>query len=228
MSKTILITGGSSGLGKETAKLLAPDNTVIVLSHIEDEAKEAAEELGCDYAVANVTDAGQVQSAVTQVIEKHGSLDVLINCAGIWEEGQLEDCSPERMKLVVDINLSGTMLMCQAALPHMKKQKAGMIFNIISQAGLGVKDNRTVYYASKWGVRGFTGCLQKDVQGEGIRVTAVYPGVMDTGLFDTSGHSRDLSKALDPTETAKTMAFIIGLSPNTHVPEIGLRSITEI
>lgn len=228
MSKVILITGGSSGLGKETAKLLVPDNKVIILSHIEEEAKPATEELGCDYVVANVTDAEQVEKAVAEVVEKHGSLDVLINCAGIWEEGQLEDCSPERLKLVVDINLNGTMLMCRAALPQMKKQKAGMIFNIISQAGLGVKGDRTVYYASKWGVRGFTGCLQKDVQADGVRVTAVYPGVMDTGLFDTSGHSRDLSEALDPTETAKTMAFVIGLGENTHVGEIGLRSITEI
>lgn len=228
MKKTVLITGGSSGLGKEIAAQLQADYNVVILCLDAEKVQTTAQEIGCTYAVADVTNVEQLQAAVDSILTAHGQIDVLINCAGIWTEGQLDETDPERIKQIMDVNLTGVMYSTRAVLPSMRKQKGGMIINIVSQAGINKKPNRSVYYASKWGLRGFTECLQKDLQPEGIRVTGIYPGFMSTPLFETAGHGREMDKALDPVEVAKSIKFIMELDEGTHIPAIGLRSINEV
>lgn len=222
--KVILISGGSDGLGKTIAEKLAPENRVVILSHNIDKLREVAREIGCDFVEGELTDYFSLQSAVNQIIEKHHSLDVLINNAGIWAEGELEDIDQKKVKEIIDVNTTGTILLTKAVLPGMRFRKMGQIINIISQDGLTAKKSRSVYHASKWAITGFTKCIQEDVAEENIKVTAIYPGLMNTQMFKKNNVERDMSDALDPVEVANLVEFVINLSPSTHIPEVGIKN----
>lgn len=222
--KVILISGGSDGLGKAIAEKLAPDNRVVILSHNVDKLREVARELNCDFVEGELTDYQSLQSAVNQIIEKHHALDVLINNAGIWIEGDLADNDPRKIKEIIDVNTTGTIFLTRAVLPGMRFRKTGQIINIISQDGLCAKKNRSVYHASKWAITGFTKCLLEDLEEDNIKITGIYPGLIKTALFKKNGVERDLSDALDPKEVATLVEYVINLSPDIHLPEISIRN----
>jgi|GEM_PF-276055 len=224
MPKVILISGGSDGLGKAIAKKLAPNNRVIILSHNKEKLEATARELNCDFVEAELTDYDSLKSAVKQVIEKHQTIDVLINNAGIWMEGKLEDNEPSKIKELIDVNTTGTIFLTRAVLPEMRAKKSGQIINIVSQDGLCAKKDRSVYHASKWALTGFTKCLQEDLADENIKVTGVYPGLLKTNLFEKSGVKRDLTDALDPAEVALFIETVINLSTSTYIPEFSIKN----
>jgi NADP-dependent 3-hydroxy acid dehydrogenase YdfG len=224
--KVILISGGSSGLGKAIAEKLAPNNHVIILSHNEEKLREVAKEINCDYVEAELTEYETLKTAVNKVIQKHHTLDVLINNAGIWMEGELEDNDPRKIKELIDVNTTGTIFLTRAVLPGMRFRKDGQIINIISKDGLSAKKSRSVYHASKWAITGFTKCLQEDLSEENIRVTGIYPGLINTDLFQKNDVNRDLSDALDPSEVASLVEYVINLSPSIQVTEIGINNKT--
>ncbi|HOX96168.1 MAG TPA: SDR family NAD(P)-dependent oxidoreductase [Candidatus Woesebacteria bacterium] len=226
MPKVILISGGSDGLGKAIAQKLVNGNQVIILAHNKTKLETAAKEVGCDYVEAEMTDYASLKIAVDQVVSKYQKIDVLVNNAGIWIEGQLDQNDPIKIKEVIDINTTGTILLSKLVLPQMRTQKSGQIVNIISQDGLCAKKDRSVYHASKWAITGFTKCLQDDLEEENIKVTAVYPGLIKTSLFQKSNASRDLSQALDPTEVASVVQYVINLSQTIHIPEITIKNKT--
>lgn len=219
--KTIIITGGSGGLGKAIAARLASNNKVIILSPNEDKLKAAAEELGCEYKVCDVRDYAEVEK-VTQEI---GAVDCLINNAGLWVQGELDQNDPVRIHEVIEVNLLGVINMTKAVIPGMKQQKSGLIININSQAGLYAKAERTVYNATKWGVTGFTKSIQLELAPYGIGVTGLYPGMMKTDMFSKMGIDKDMSKGLDTEDVAKTIEFILSFDKPTLFPEIGIKHL---
>ena len=107
----------------------------------------------------------------------------------------------------------------------MKTRGKGRIINVISQAGLNAKAERSVYNASKWAITGFTKSMQQELKPAHIAVTGFYPGALNTGLFDKSGNSRDMSRALDPKQAAEMLAFLCNLPENVDVPEIGIQNL---
>jgi NADP-dependent 3-hydroxy acid dehydrogenase YdfG len=225
--KVILISGGSDGLGKAIAEKLAPNNHVIILSHNIDKLREVGREINCDFVEAELTDYDSLKTAVNKIVEKHHTLDVLVNNAGIWMEGELEDNEPSKIKELIEVNTTGTIFLTRAVLPGMRFRKSGQIINIISQDGLSAKKNRSIYHASKWAITGFTKCLQEDLEGESIKVTGVYPGLIKTNLFKKSGVDRDLSNALDPGEVASLVEYVINLNPGTDIPEVGITNKSQ-
>ena len=154
--KVIVITGGNSGLGKTTAKILSAKNDVVIFGKNVKEVQETAEELKCESVICDVTDEKQVQNAFSQIIKKYKKIDCLINCAGVWIKGPLEQNTPEEIRNVISVNTIGTILTVHALIPQLKKQQYGRIINVISQAGLTAKPERSIYYASKWAVTCFT------------------------------------------------------------------------
>ena len=217
--KTILITGGSDGLGKAIAARLAPNNKVIILSPHEEKLSAVADAVGCEYKVCDVRDYAQVE----KVIGELGSLDCLINNAGLWIEGSLEQSDPQRIHEVLEVNTLGTINCAKAVIPTMKRQKSGRIINVISQAGLYAKPQRSVYNASKWAITGFTKSLQEELSPFGIAVTGLYPGKLKSDMFKKMGIDKDLSDALELDEVAKTVEFIVGADNSTLFCEVGLR-----
>lgn len=228
MNQVVVVTGGSEGLGYAIAKLLSPEYKVLILGLDQVNLAKTAKELGCDFFVCDVSDNSQVETVVGTIIDKYHRLDVLVNNAGIYTAGFLEDCPPETIKRVIEVNTLGTMYMARAVIPQMKKQKAGTIINIISQSGLYAKPQSSVYRASKWALTGFTKCLCVELAPFNIRVTGVYPGEIQTNLFKNAGKDRDLSLALVPEEVAKTIKYLLSCPDDVNFPEIGIKSLKQL
>ena len=221
--KHILITGGSDGLGKVAAqKLQAAGHAVTILAKDESKTSAAATDIGCKYVVADVTN----ETAMKAAIAGAGQIDILINNAGVWVQGALDENSPESVRQVMEVNALGTMFATQFVLPSMKGSQAGRIINVISQAGLGAKAERVAYNASKWAVTGFTKSLQQELKPFGISVTGFYPGALNNdALFEKAGNPRDMSNGLDLGVTAEALVYICGLPDHVNVPELGIESL---
>jgi short-subunit dehydrogenase len=152
-------------------------------------------------------------------------VDCVINNAGLWIEGPLDELDPARIHEVLEVNTLGTINLTKAVIPGMKRQKAGRIININSQAGLYAKAGRGVYNASKWAVTGFTKSLQEELAPFGIGVTGMYPGKLDTGLFEKAGTPKNMADALDPQEVAKTIEFMLSMDNTILFTEIGVKHL---
>lgn len=227
MKKIIVISGGSDGLGKEIARVLSYDHTVICIASDEEKLKAVSHELRCDYFVCDISNSDQILSTAQKILKKYSQIDCLINNAGQWIEGKLAENDIEQIKKVFTVNSIGTILLTKAIIPAMQKQKDGLIVNIISQAGLYAKAERAVYTASKWALTGFTKSLQSELSADGIRVTGVYPGKMKTMMFEKVGIHKDMKDGLDPAQAAQAISYLISLPPSIVIPEIGIKNINN-
>lgn len=225
--KTILITGGSDGLGKALAQELAKDNKVVIIATNEERLKEAAKELNCEHFVCDISDHKQVEETINKIIAKFGTIDILINNAGILVQGELEFNSCEEIQRLVEVNLLGTMFITKACVPIMKKNKGGLIININSRAGLGYKAESTVYNASKWGMTGFSGSLQEELNKYGIRITDIFSGRMKTNMFKKINIEKDMLKAIDTKEVVRLIKFIIETPNDVVIPQVGIKNINN-
>jgi NAD(P)-dependent dehydrogenase (short-subunit alcohol dehydrogenase family) len=207
--KTMLITGGAEGLGRAMAELFCKDYQVVILARESDNPAQAAAEIGCDFVIADVGDWGQVHTAVESVIAKYGTIDVLINNAGQWIGGLLEANDAARIRSVIETNTLGTIFLTRAVLPHMKSAGQGKIVNIISEDGLEVKPEHSVYVASKWAITGFTRALELDLAHTGVSVQAIYPSRMCTNLFKNAGAEVDTTGACDPKVIAAQVGALL-------------------
>lgn len=220
MKKVIVITGGSDGLGKSVAKLLTKENEVYILAKNEKKLKTVSDELNCKYAVCDVCDIAQSKKVIDDIVKISGKIDTLINCAGLWIQGFLEENDAHYIKRVIETNFFGVVNMCHVIAPIMKKQKDGLIVNVNSMAGYFFKSERTVYNASKWAVTGFTGSLRMELEPFGIRVTDFHPGLMKTSIFDKVNVVKNTSKGLEPDEAAKILEFVAKLPKGIAIPSI--------
>jgi short-subunit dehydrogenase len=225
--KVIVITGGSEGLGKALAIKLSKKNHVVILSPDETRLLAVANKLKCSYRVCDISNLEQVKKSVLSIIREYKKIDVLINNAGIWMGDSLEMSDPQQIKRLVEINFLGTIWFTQSVVQKMKRQKDGLIINIISQGGLYGKAKRSVYYGSKWGVAGFTRCLQEELEDSGIRITGLYPGKMKTNILKNAGIENIEVEGMDPKEVAKLVEFIISFNPKIIFPEVGIAPLNN-
>ena len=229
--KVVLISGGSSGVGRAIAERLVHDWNVVIFAPDETKTKTVAGEIGCSYEIGDVTKDDDIQRIVSAVLTKHGGLYCVVNNAGIFGEGELDQHDPAAMRRMMEVNALGTMLLSRAALPHMREQKSGVIVNIISQAGLYARGNYPIYTATKWAVTGFTKSLQQELAPWNIRVTGVYPGLIKTNIFNAAGipmTDDDWKTAVGPQDVANGVGWLLSLPEHVLVPELGLRHVGEI
>ncbi|WP_377190718.1 SDR family NAD(P)-dependent oxidoreductase [Ruegeria meonggei] len=172
--KTALVTGGRSGIGRAIAQHLQQDGArVFTAQRGSDPDFEGVE--------ADFSTADSPQSVVSQVVERAGRLDILINNAGMMQEASVEDMSLGDWQRTLTVNLTAPFLMIKAALPYLR-QAQGAIVNVGSIEGLGSNPGHAAYGASKAGLHGLTRAVAVDHGGEGIRCNAVAPGWIDTEL----------------------------------------------
>ncbi|WP_297955701.1 elongation factor P 5-aminopentanone reductase [uncultured Ruminococcus sp.] len=178
--KTALITGGAGGIGEAICRRLASDGYHIIINyaHSKDKAEAIASETGGEALCFDVSDEEQVSAAIASI----GSIDLLINNAGISEIGLFTGISNLKARNILDINLRGTMNCARAVLPAMIRAKSGNIINISSMWGQCGASCEVDYSASKAGVIGFTKALAKEVAPSGIRVNCVSPGFIMTEM----------------------------------------------
>ena len=227
MKKTIIITGGSDGLGKTLTETFSKENNVIILATNEEKMNLVAKENNCFYKVCDVSNYDVVEKAINEIVKEYNKIDVLINNAGLWIQEELDDNNSNRIKSVIEVNLLGTINVSKAVIPSMKANKDGLIININSQAGINHKAERVVYNASKWGVTGFSKSLQDEVAKYGIRVTDVMPGMMKTEMFSRMNIEKNMVNGLDTKEVARLIQFIIDTPSDVMIPEIGIKNINN-
>lgn len=184
-----LVTGGASGIGLAVARLaLQRGASACILDRDEGALARAACELGSgSHAVAcDIADPAQVAHAVATAAQQMGRIDAVVNAAGVDCLVPLERISDADWARTLAVNLTGTMLVCRAALPHLRRAGGGTIVNVASAAGLTPLAGRAAYCATKAGVIMFGKALAMELAADNIRVNAVCPGAVDTPLFRTS------------------------------------------
>jgi 3alpha(or 20beta)-hydroxysteroid dehydrogenase len=213
-----IVTGAASprGQGAAHAALFVREGAQVVLADVTDEdGGRTAASLGAAaaYRHLDVTSEEDWAATVAWTLERHERLDVLVNNAGIWLAGALEQTTLADYRRVVDINQVGAFLGMRAVVPAMKTAGGGAIVNISSLAGLRGAQVSTAYAASKWAVRGMSRQAAAELAPFGIRVNAVFPGYVDTGMID-AGHDEiaqrvPLGRRLaSPEEVAETVVFL--------------------
>lgn len=194
--KSVVVTGGASGIGKATARAFMEEGAEATVMDISKtscrEFEEEMNHIGLHPLVLNsdVTKYGDVTRAVSTVLKKRGRIDVLFNNAGILVEGTVEDVSEEQWDRIMAVNVKGVFLMSKAVIPTMLGQGKGAIVNNASCSGLVGDRNAIAYNTSKGAVVLLTKCLALDYAGKGIRANCVCPGEIDTPMFRQEARSR--------------------------------------
>ncbi len=189
-NKTVLVTGGSRGIGKEVALKFAENGYNIVINYVSektdvDEMKKELLDVGAKdilLAKADVTNSEQMEELIKKAIEKFESIDVLVNNAGITKDNLLMRMSEEEFDKVIDVNLKGTYIVTKLVTKYMMKKRKGAIINLSSVVGVAGNAGQCNYSASKAGIIGFTKSVAKELASRNIRANAVAPGFIETDM----------------------------------------------
>jgi uncharacterized protein len=192
--QVILITGASSGFGADAARLFGRAGCIVVLAaRRQDRLTALAEEIrhagGQAFAIPlDMAEQSQIDDAVQTVLEHFGQIDILLNNAGLGRLEWLEVLDPAAdIDMQIDVNLRGAIQLTRAVLPSMLTRKKGHIINMASIAGLIAAPTYSIYAATKYGLRGFTDALRRELVSTGIHVSGIYPGPASTEFGKQSG-----------------------------------------
>jgi NADP-dependent 3-hydroxy acid dehydrogenase YdfG len=178
---------------------------------------------------ADVREADQVASAIANVLDTEGRIDVLVNNAGLGQFAPIDELELDQWNVQIDTNLTGVFLCTRAVVPAMKAQNAasgfgGHIVNIASVAGLVGNPRLTAYNATKFGLRGFSEALMKEVREDGIKVTCIYPGSIATDFSSISGSGGSLNP-MQPSDIAQTLIHVLETADNYLISEVMMRPL---
>lgn len=184
--KTVVVTGASSGVGADVAKLFAEEGARVVLAARTAAALESvAKEIG-EQALAVPTDVADPDAArelLRRAAEPGDHIDVLVNNAAVNHRGPVEKTEPDALAQIVDVNLKGPIVLTRLALPYLRRSGQGAIVNVASIAGQIPLPEEATYSATKFGLRGFSFALAEELRGSGVTVSVVSPGPIETGFI---------------------------------------------
>jgi short-subunit dehydrogenase len=233
--KVVIITGASQGLGKELSFQLAALEAKIALvsrtkSNLEQVKKEIMAKGGiAEYFVCDVTNQEQVIKTVKAVKDHFGTIDILVNGAGIWTTDELEDKRPELIEQSFKVNSMGPIFFTKAVLPTFKQNNKGHILNIVSKAGTDIPDNKDwpTYTATKWAVAGYTKALSYALADTKIKVSAFYPGGFESHIFETAGEkdAHNQPWMMRTKDVAMSIVFMIDTPDDLQVKSIEVANI---
>lgn len=237
--KVVVITGGSSGLGEATARLLAEKGAKVFLgARREENLKDIVDSIRADggeagYRRADVTSREDVESLVDAAASEFGRVDVIVNNAGLMPLSPLDALKVEEWEKMVDVNVKGVLYGIAAALPRMRSQGEGHIINLSSVAGQVVFPNSAVYSGTKFAVKAISEGLRQEV-GEQIRTTTIYPGAIESELLDHISHEESAEgakglgeMAIGSDSVARAIAYAIEQPKDVDVNEVTLRPTAQ-
>jgi len=218
----IIVTGGSSGIGKATAALLkAAGAQVLITGRNADKVDAVAQELGVEGLAFDISHYEHLPHMAQKAVELLGGVDVLINNAGIGEFALLGDITLEQFERVFSTNIFGLTLFTQEILPHFKLQERGNIINIASTAASKGFKYGTVYAGSKFALRGITQCWQAELRQYNVRVILVNPSEVPTAFNQPDRSERpDQDSKLSSMEIAHTIKATLEMDSRGFIPEV--------
>ena len=218
----VVVTGAGSGLGACIARRFsAAGDTVALLGRTELGLRQTAEKLPGKSAVyrLDVSDPAQVWDTFERIYRELGTVDRLVNCAGVGVFGPAESIRREDVDAMIDTNLKGTIYATQAVLPRMRAADAGYLINVISLSGIRANPAESVYCASKFGVEGFSKAVALELAGTRVRVSNFYMGNMATNLWHGERASEQPS-FIRPEDMADLIYESTRTRPNLVVEEV--------
>ena len=218
MARSALVTGGSSGIGFAIARMLREEDFgVTVAARTAEKLERAAEELGAHAVVTDVSSEDECERLVTGHKERFGTLDVLVNCAGVGIAGNVENMATKHWDLQFAVNMRGAFVITRESIPMLKETK-GFIVNISSIAGTGAARGLAAYGAAKAALIGFTRSLNAELADDGVRATAICPGFVDTPMASWTGMPSE--EMIQPEDCAEVVRALLRLSPAARIPQV--------
>ena len=223
--KSVIVTGGASGIGKATANQFASDGASVVIADVNPEGQAVAQQIGQEtqkevsFVQADVSKVEDANRLIQEVLHRHGQLDILHNNAGILVVGDVTTIPEADWDRCIDINLKSVYLVSRYAIPAMQQTNGGVIINTASTAGISGGGGYSVYGASKAAIILLTQCMALDFAKHNIRVNAVCPGPTATPMIVSSDADRQstlerwaqelpIGRAGEPEDTAKAVAYL--------------------
>ena len=228
--KKALVTGSTDGLGRKIVLELARrEANIIVHGRDRKKADSIVKELigihpGGKYEaiVCDLNKSGSIESAFSGI----KNLDILINNAGAWLEGNTADAKPEKIIELVNVNLGAPLLITRTLLPVLQKSQFGQILNVVSIAGVEIPAGyyHTIYSATKFGLQAFSEALEKEYDNKQLRIMGYYPGGMETNLFKKAGNDYQKHEPwmFDPQESVEAIMFMLTRDPKLNVKRMDL------
>jgi NAD(P)-dependent dehydrogenase (short-subunit alcohol dehydrogenase family) len=216
--KSALVTGGSSGIGLAIARVLHGEGYALTLAARKPERLEAAAaELDAHAVSIDVRSEEDCARLVAEHAERYGGLDVLVNCAGVGVAGSIGDMATKHWDLQQSVNLRGAFLVTREALPLLRAAR-GYVINLASIAGTIPTPGLAGYGAAKAALIALTRSLAREEVDNGVRVTALCPGFVDTPMAAWTGLSSD--EMIQPEDCAELVRALLRLSPSARVPVV--------
>ena len=224
-NKNILLTGGSSGIGKKTANMLVEKGAnVLITGRSFDKIENVKQKIGVQGVSFDISDLENISAKTEECVKLLGGrVDVLINNAGIGDFSPVDEINMTSFLEVFNTNVFGLALLTKELVPIMKKQNQGTIINIGSSASIRGFKNGSIYAASKFALRALSQCWQAELRPYNIRVCQVNPSEVTTAFAQKDRRERtELDHKLSPTEIAHTIISIIEMRNKGFVPEVNI------
>ena len=221
--KAALVTGASSGIGQAVARALAAEGYGVALAaRSAERLEQLAGELDGLAIPTDVSRREEVQALVEQTVERFGRLDAVVTAAGVFHSEPVERLDEATFDETMAVNVKGTYLVAQAALPHLRASK-GYLITVSSVSGTMGQQGGGAYNTSKWAVRGFTQSFLQEVRGDGVRATAISPGRVATPMLGYDEQDPDL---LAPEDVADAVRWLLSLRPIVQIKDLILERTT--
>ena len=219
------MTGGSSGIGLAIARMLRDDGYDLTLaSRTKEKVEGVAAELGALAVEANVVRDEDCERLVGEHVDRFGRLDVLVNSAGVGVGGNVEQLTPKQWDLQLNVNLRGAFLVTRAAIPQLRSSR-GLVVNLASIAGTVPVPGLAAYGAAKAALISLTHSLNRELEGDGVRLCAICPGFVDTPMASWTGIPSD--EMIQPEDCAEVVRMLLRLSPKARVPQVVIERLGE-
>lgn len=224
----VVITGAGSGLGASLAyKYNKQGYYISLIGRTEEKLERVAESFENDYYSIfplDVSSFSEVEQVFERIVEDVQPIDILVNNAGVGHFELMEDLDIDQMNQMIDVNLKGTIFCTQQVIGAMKERNSGSIINIVSTAGVEGKVNESVYCASKFGVRGFTESIIKELEETDVQANGIYMGGMKTPFWEGILDESDVDGMMDPDDIADIVLANTKDRPHISVPEVIIKN----
>jgi len=218
VAKAALVTGGSSGIGLATARMLRDEGYgVTLVARTPERLAAAAAELDAHAVEGDIANEDDCERIVVEHRAHFARLDVLVNSAGVGVGARIGDLKTKHWDLQLDVNLRGAFLVTRFALPLLKESR-GLVINLSSIAGMTAAPGLAAYGAAKAGLISLTRSLNAEHRDDGIRATAICPGFVDTPMAAWTGMTSE--EMIQPQDCAEVVRALLRLSPQARIPEI--------